>query len=435
MEKQPNEKKQGQNQNSQPKQKINWGAGIKKAQKRINNIQDRERKNENKTSEVLNKVAKLEEKISKHNNQVKAIAQKVDHNINAEDHNHTNYQKTIIDPFNYTKVGVPNTWAYDTVKMNRKFQFQVACNATGCASVVIAPWLSDNTSGFTSILLYNATGYDGTNAGTGVTAVAAPLAMPAGNVLAYRTASMAVRFYTQDSALNRKGTLHGASQVAKMDTHVPGTISTYDVSLLMNLAQIQNRKSYKVADLCSGQAMQVNWLPYDDHDLEFLPINKNAGSTVATGGNDHPTNIITFIVTGANASSLFKGEVSINYELTVNQTSALFGMGTSEPPSKLTPQYQVAELMSNHVDKLTTVYNHHNETSFDYKLYTNQLPGIHGSIISGVTSSISNATNPVKAVNQPKPTPGSSPDQQLNLLKAAMLLNPGTAVVKGEYTK
>lgn len=281
--------------------------------------------------------------------------------VKSKKHKHTLYQKSLLDPFGYQKIGVPSAWGERTVKFTRNLVYQISCNAGGCAAIILGPYLSDTTTGSSTFAYYNTSGYDGNNGSAAAGIALAPnMSITSGSVNAYRLCSWGVRVYTQDSALNRKGIISFALQTAPLAKFAYNS-TTIPLNGGINLSNIQNNPTYKVSDMCSGEAAQICWVPYDDQDLELLPIN----TTINDMAPGHAQNLPTFIITGANSGTIIKIEMQMNFECTVQGTSTLFGFDTITPPSKMTPAYQVGELRSGHVSELTRSFTHHNEVSYE----------------------------------------------------------------------
>ena len=274
---------------------------------------------------------------------------------------HTDYQRTILDPWLKLNAGVPNTWAYDTVKFHRTVNFTVSANALGAVALAIGPYFHDNSDTNTTAFYYNYTGYDGTNSNVNPNfgnGIPLPQAMPTGDVVSYRIVSMGAKVYTQDSALNRKGLINFA--LINGNWPLVSQTATTIGSGALNLSTIQNRKTFKIADVCSGEGAQIIWVPYDDSDLELLPINTN----VDTMNPGHQQNIFMFIITGANASSIFKVELQYNLEANVSINSALFGMGSCEKPTNRTATNQIAEILGHHIGNVTSIFKSHADSAY-----------------------------------------------------------------------
>lgn len=266
------------------------------------------------------------------------------------------YQYSLLNPHFQTGAKVTGTFARSSIPIHRYFSATYLTNPDGNLCIYIQPnEVCDSTMLVTTSFLTNDGSYNPSVPAVATLGTTPMSTIPFWNLTAntakhVRLVSASFKLTSLVAPLNRSGIIYGSllPNVSNAAINLGGNTGAI---VMPTISSIQNNRGLVVANVTNGEGVQVNYLPSDEDDLQFLAPN----ITVAARHGTEDINQIVIIAQGckdgANQGRMFF-EAYVNFEVIPVQGSSLAGMETEAPNVDSIPALDISHIRKYHMSDL-----------------------------------------------------------------------------------
>jgi len=273
------------------------------------------------------------------------------------------YQLSLLLPHERVNVKIPGTFGRQSVTYHRYFQRTDTVSAAGdlCYEFDMNEVLDSAATTASSFVV-----------GTGYTAAGNPVSVPGVSVVDMRTlfnltpgtvsqarvVSASIKLTSLSTALNRTGTIY-CSPLKTLPVNAQNIAGSFS-TVMATIASIQGNNPI-MASVPDGEGVQINYIPSDEDDFQFLPANTTE-KIRHTSGDDLFRSVI--ICQGLQSNSQVKLEIHCNFEVIPVPAQTLSGLENYGNQPVSIASHDIEHLVKFHFADLVKVIRAYPGSSF-----------------------------------------------------------------------